>query len=85
MTMPPNHALQRTRPSRPGCKRGTLVGRVAELGSLGRSRELGCGPHRDLNDGENISCPSSVFVIRQMFESSSGRTSFSQDGAPVTI
>ena len=33
--MPPNHALQRTRPSRRGLQSMRPVGRVAELGSLG--------------------------------------------------
>lgn len=34
MTMPPNHALQRTRPSRSSCNRSVPWARVAELGSL---------------------------------------------------
>lgn len=37
---PPNHALQRTRRKRPGCKLGVPGGRVAELGSLGIMKRL---------------------------------------------
>jgi hypothetical protein len=41
--MMPNHALQRTRPSHRGCNRTPSLGRVAELGSLGR---VSTTPHK---------------------------------------